>query len=99
MAGPDHHMTTDLDEHGYPVTDRYRRLGANGTEAGLFVRFEPGFGLNVHIGWRKPVYKQPLSSSWRDPDGYVDEEKLVVGIKGWETLGALVDEWREREAG
>ena len=83
----------DYDEHGVPVPERYRRLGASGLhETGLYVRFEPGFGLNVHIGHR-------LRNELVEPRGLVrDHERMVLGIDGWERLCELVDEWRAREA-
>jgi hypothetical protein len=92
----------DLDEYGEPVREEHKRLGAGATredETGLYVRFEPGFGLNVHIGIRSARYKQGRRAYLGDkPDHYEDEEKLVVGIGGWERLGELVDEWRARNA-
>lgn len=85
-AGDD---SVDRDEHGVPVTERYRRLGASGQTEGLYVRFEPGFGLNVHIGFR--ICHSATKKR-------VENERLVLGIDGWERLGELVDEWRERQA-
>lgn len=79
-------MTIDLDEYGKPVTDPYKRLGAGGNKAGLYVRFEPGFGLNVYIGHRHPVGDQMKD----------DPKELGMSIQGWEYLCALVDEWRSR---
>jgi len=79
----------DPDEFGEPVSEKYQRLGAkNITDTGMYVRFEPGFGLNVHIGIRY------VKDGW--PKTYVDYEKMVLSIEGWETLCSLVDEWRER---
>lgn len=77
-------VVIDKDEYGRPVDDRYKRLGANGATAGMYVRFEPGFGLNVHIGHHAL-------------DG-IDTERMSMSITGWESLCALVDEWRAREA-
>jgi len=74
--------TVDRDEYGEPVKDRYRRLGANGEATGVYVRFEPGFGLNVHIGFRS---------------SYTDHEGLILSIVGWERLCELADEWRARQ--
>lgn len=88
----------DLDEYGVPIEDdRYRRLGAGSKserDVGLYVRFEPGFGLNVHIGMRagrKHDYRNR-------PQEFVDVEKMALSIQGWDHLCSLVDEWRERIA-
>jgi hypothetical protein len=87
-------LAVDRDEYGAPVSDRYRRLGANGDQEGLFVRFEPGFGLNVHIGFRYRRYPgDPLALT----DPWIEKELGALGITGWERLGELVDEWRTRE--
>ncbi len=83
---------TDRDEHGNPVTDRYQRLGASGNQDGLYVRFEPGFGLNVHIGLRLKV-----TVPWGEYQDFEDRG-MVLGIDGWKRLGELVDEWRTRDA-
>lgn len=83
----------DRDEHGEPVRDEYRRLGASGNTEGLFVRFEPGFGLNVHIGWRTPIFDGPLGTS---PTRYEDREGITMSGQGWERIGEFVDEWRQR---
>lgn len=88
----------DRDEHGDPVDDRYKRLGAGvkrGDEVGLYVRFEPGFGLNVYVGHRKPHYKQGDRANY--PSGYRDGDDLAMSIGGWERLCELVDEYRARE--
>lgn len=89
---------TDYDEHGRPVTDRYKRLGASDEQQGIYVRFEPGFGLNVHIGYRLKVLA-PKGTFNPGPYEYRDfeEEGMTLGIDGWERLGELVDEWRTRE--
>jgi len=84
-------VTVDTDEFGVPVTDRYKRLGAKNEECGLYVRFEPGFGLNVHIGKRCHDFR------FRDSN-FDDVELMCIGVDGWERLGELVDQWREREA-
>lgn len=89
----------DRDEYGEPVGDRYKRLGAGAEradETGLYVRFEPGFGLNVHVGIRAKHLKPGDRVNY--PSAYVDEEQLVLGIHGWERLCELVDEYRAREA-
>lgn len=85
--------TVDLDEYGVPVRDEYRRLGACRREEGMFVRFEPGFGLNVHIGhrWRATAHAV-------NPGSFIEKEFGAMGIDGWERLCELVDEWRERRA-
>jgi len=92
----------DLDEYGEPVRDHYKRMGAGAErsdEEGLYVRFAPGFGLNVHIGWRRGLYNPPRSFISRGrPDRYEDGDELAMSIKGWEALGLMVDEWRAREA-
>jgi len=86
----------DLDEQGRPVSPRYERLGARGAnEEGLYVRFSPGFGLNVYVGHRRAVYK---GGRWSVPSGYEDGDDLALSIGGWEKLCALVDEYRAREA-
>lgn len=72
---------------------RYDRLGVDGAKAGLYVRFEPGFGLNVIVGHRRPVHAEPGPR----PTGWVDGDELVMSIVGWEQLGRLVDRWRARE--
>lgn len=80
----------DLDEYGAPVAPLYERLGASDVETGVYVRFEPGFGLNVHIGHR---YKgtQPSSQSFTN--------EIVFSGVGWDRLCQLVDEWRARDTG
>lgn len=89
--------TTDRDEYGQPVTEHYKRLGANSDQDGMYVRFEPGFGLNVHIGFRLGVYPGEYGRGqkvYRD----FEDKGMVMGIDGWERLGELVDEWRARNA-
>jgi hypothetical protein len=89
----------DCDEYGVPVTDRYKRLGAGSestADTGLYVRFEPGFGLNVHIGRRMAFSSQTDFGGRRSE--IRDVESMVLGIGGWERLVELVDEWRAREA-
>lgn len=89
-------LVVDHDEYGRPVSDRYKRLGAGSApddDTGLYVRFEPGFGLNVHIGIRHSVYTGDYG---RCPQETRDFEKVVLGIQGWERLCELVDEWRAR---
>lgn len=83
----------DLDEYGVPVRDEYRRLGASGDEAGMYVRFEPGFGLNVHIGHR---YRAGYHAA--NPGSFIEKEFGAMGIDGWERLCELADEWRARRA-
>lgn len=92
-------IAQDLDEYGQPVSARYERLGPGPSERreGLYVRFEPGFGLNVHIGWRKPVFDGPHGPHVT-PDSYRDEDRICMSIGGWEQLGAFVDAWRDRQA-
>lgn len=86
MSGP----IIDCDEHGNPVPERYRRLGAgskSSKEEGLYVRFEPGFGFNVYLGFRA------------QRDAYapmIDHERMGTSLGGWERLCELVDEWRAR---
>lgn len=75
-----------------PEEDRYGRLGAQGKEEGLYVRFDPGFGLNIYIGHRKADYKE---HSWL-LSSYSDGDEIGMSIIGWEHLCSLVDEWRER---
>lgn len=86
----------DRDEHGRPVDERYRRLGAGserGDDEGLYVRFEPGFGLNVHIGFRQRRLVNQNDKPMTD-----DSYELVMGIQGWERICEFVDEYRAREA-
>lgn len=64
---------------------KYDRQGADGKEQGLYVRFEPGFGLNVYTGHRYRV------GSW---DAVEDRQEFGMSIDGWERLCELVDEWR-----
>lgn len=87
----------DTDEYGRPVSDRYQRLG---TDDGIYVRFEPGFGLNVHIGHRKPEYgPQPIYGGSRPLLGYKDDpNEFAMSIGGWERLCEMADEWRARIA-
>lgn len=86
----------DCDEYGRPVSERYRRLGAKGLqEDGMYVRFEPGFGLNVHIGFRRRTERFGSYGTIYGP--HEDADRLVLGIQGWERLCELVDVWRERE--
>lgn len=87
--------TVDHDEYGRPVRDEYRRLGASGREEGIYVRFEPGFGLNVHIGQRTRRYDTKWGPS-RTEFGDLTEREFVIGIGGWERLCELADEWRAR---
>ncbi len=89
---------TDYDEYGQAVIERYQRLGASGEQVGIYVRFEPGFGLNVHIGLRLKVLT-PNGTFPHGPYEHRDfEDKgMVMGIDGWERLGELVYEWRTRE--
>ncbi len=91
----DNKYVIDCDEYGRPVNERYQRLGARGVdEEGLFVRFEPGFGLNVIIGFRRGIYKQ--GNYWPLPPQ--DKDEMVLSIDGWEKLCSLVDEYRARES-
>ena len=72
------------------MSDRYAPLGATGDQAGLYVHFESGFGLNVVIGFR-----------WKNSQGVMEdfpEHQFRMSIDGFEKLGELVDEWRERTA-
>lgn len=88
----------DFNEYGEPVRDEHKRLGAGSvdeSEVGMYVRFEPGFGTNVHIGIRRNIFDQ--QSRWRDPR-HEDLELCRMGIDGWERLCELVDEWRARAA-
>lgn len=83
----------DLDEYGDPVKDYYKRLGAGSVsseEEGLYVRFEPGFGLNVVLGvrWKKEYYGL-------GPDNFAIKE-FPMSIDGWEKLCRFADEWRAR---
>lgn len=84
----------DRDEYGREVSERYRRLGAGSESAadtGLFVRFEPGFGLNVHIGRRVHLRdRYGLTGELKDTD------LAVLSIGGWQRLCELVDEYRAR---
>jgi len=73
---------------------RYERLGAQGDEGGIYVRFDPGFGLNVYIGHRSAIYKGYNSY----PSSYEDRDGIGMSILGWEHLCRLVDEWRARQA-
>jgi hypothetical protein len=90
---------TDCDEYGRPVADRYQRLGASGNQEGMYVRFEPGFGLNVHIGYRLKVLTTKGTFNL-GPYEHRDKETIgmALSIEGWERLGELVDEWRARES-
>ncbi len=90
-------MTQDFDEYGQPVTARYERLGASDDEEGIYVRFEPGFGLNVHIGLRLKV-TSPGGTVGHGHYEYRDfEDKgMALSIDGWERMGELMDEWRNR---
>ncbi|SRR6266498_1803491 len=78
----------DHDEHGTPVEDRYLRLGAKGLkEEGLYVRFEPGFGLNVYIGHR-------VGSDFGYggyPKSFKDNDGIGMSILGWEKLCRRVE--------
>lgn len=85
----------DLGENGQPVTPEYRRLGVgsvSGDDEGMYVRFEPGFGLNVVIGRR-------WNETWSHAAvrGIRDEELCSMSIKGWEALCLLVEQYRERQ--
>jgi hypothetical protein len=84
-------MEPDLDERGRPVSDEYKRLGASGNQEGIYVRFEPGFGLNVIIGHQYHIRNQ------RGTNELKSFEKLTLGIDGWEKLCDLAIEWRARE--
>jgi len=86
--------TVDHDEYGRPVRDEYRRLGAGGRQEGIFVRFEPGFGLNVHIGRRIQRYEAGYGRrpQWGDHTA----TEFVMGIGEWERLCELADDWRLR---
>lgn len=102
MTDPD--PVVDTDEYGRPVRDEYRRLGAGSmsdTDEGLYVRFEPGFGLNVHIGTRLKVTVQGGMYPY-GPHELRDFEDsrhgMVLGIQGWERLCELMDEWRVRRS-
>jgi len=88
--------TVDHDEYGRPVREEYRRLGASGREEGIYVRFEPGFGLNVHIGMRIQRFEAGYGRrpEWRD----LDEREFRMSIDGWERLCDLADEWRARRS-
>lgn len=88
----------DTDEYGQPVSERYRRLGAGGDQEGMFVRFAPGFGLNVHIGYRKALYGAPTGYGPRKRIGFSEDHSIVVSGTGWERLCELVDEWRTRQS-
>lgn len=68
-----------------PSAERVRveRLGG---EDGMYVRFDYGFGTNVHIGHR-------FYDAWDRKT--VDRELCVLSIEGWEHLCELVDEWRQ----
>lgn len=65
-------------------------LGAQDGEPGLFIRFDPGFGLNVFIGHRRVTYDDCFR-----PVG-IQVEEIGMSIAGWERLCSLVDEWRAR---
>ena len=67
---------------------RVERLGATGREEGLYVRFDYGFGTNVHIGFRR--FRWPN-------EGYDDYEKIAMSLGGWRRLCELVDEWRAHD--
>lgn len=85
----------DYNEHGVPVGERYLRLGAGSVdvkEEGLYVRFEPGFGLHVIIGSR--YAHGNFGYRVEEPR---DHDLCTLGIGGWETLCSLVDEYRERQ--
>lgn len=89
----------DHDEYGELVPERYRRLGAGSISAGdlgLYVRFEPGFGMNVHLGYRAQQWSYQHSPPL--PTNIIDVEKMVMGLNRWEHLCEMVDEWRMREA-
>lgn len=76
-----------------PTPDRYARMGADGEQEGLFVAFEPGFGLNVVVGFRANVWVDQMHREHRD------YKELRMSIECWERLGQFVDEWRRRERG
>ena len=69
--------------------DPYGRIGAAGDRDGMYVRFDPGFGLNVTIGFRS---RSPVGGRREDYD------RLTLGIGGWEQLCDLADAYRERES-
>lgn len=73
------------------MSDRYERMGATGKEEGLYVRFDPGFGLNVYIGHRLDVGKL----AWKGRD-FQDRKEFGMSIQGWDKICQFVDEWRER---
>ena len=64
-----------------PTKSRYADLG---DRRSLYVRFEPGFGLNVYIGMGHPASLAP-------------PKELGMSIQGWEMICEMVDEWRRRE--
>lgn len=70
--------------------DPYGRLGAAAEEEGVYVRFDPGFGLNVVIG-----HRTHRISGTREKE---DRDALTLGIDGWEMLCDLAVAYREREA-
>lgn len=75
-------------------TGRYDRLGADGDNEGVYVRFDPGFGLNVYIGLR-----HDRRFMGNEDDRFADSRvEFGLSIGGWETLCSLVDEWRSRAA-
>ena len=71
------------------VSDRYAPLGARGDGEGLYVHFEPGFGLNVVIGLRG-------KNCWGVMEEFSDKQ-LRISIDGFEKLGELINEWHERD--
>lgn len=74
-------------------TGRYARMGADGDEEGMYVRFQPGMGLNVYIGRRQSRYTGPPNARTM-----VDVYELAMSIDGWEQVCGFVDQWRAREA-
>lgn len=87
-------VSGDTDEYGHPLDQRYERLGATGRSEGLYVRFEPGFGLNVYLGLRIRLYTDDRVVDHKEVGGH----EFGMSIDGWERLCELVDEYREREA-
>lgn len=81
--------------------NRYDRIGADGDEEGMYVRFDPGFGMNVIIGMRANAIKV-RSGVWdgRSFEGQDLEgpgRGMMMSLDGWETLCSFVDEFRARQ--
>ena len=60
----------------------------------LRVRFEPGFGLNIHI----EMWDAPDSVSRRNPKDWTLRRQLAMSITGWQSIVDLVhqyDRWVE----